>query len=865
MLDAMALAAAPEPIKLRDYAPPPVTVRHIDLLFDLREHATDVVSRIALTAPTDLRLELDGQCVNLISVKVDGQLLSANDYSLNADSLQLPLAAGDHQLEIATQLNPVANTQLMGLYMSGGNFCTQCEAQGFRRITYMLDRPDVMATYRVTLRADKAKYPVLLANGNPVSARDLPDGRNEAVWDDPHPKPSYLFAVVAGNLKAVSDQFVTASGRKVDLHIWVAEADLDRCDHAMAALKRSMTWDEERYGREYDLDVFNIVAVGDFNFGAMENKGLNIFNSRYVLAKAETATDADFDAVEGVIAHEYFHNWTGNRITCRDWFQLSLKEGLTVFRDQQFSADMGSHAVKRIEDVRGLRAIQFPEDAGPLAHPVRPESYLEISNFYTATIYNKGAEVIRMMHTLLGAAKFRAGMDLYFARHDGQAVTCEDFVKAMEDASGVDLGQFRLWYSQAGTPRVSVSVEQERDTVTLRFKQAVPDTPGQSGKAPMHIPLRAALLGADSGAVLVPDHIIELREAEESRVYSGVKERVVPSLLRSFSAPVVLDVATGRDDLAFLSAHDDDPFNRYEALQRLALDLILEQVAKRSEPVSVDPLLVRAIENTLADDTLDPALVADAVVLPSEPYIGDQLGTVDVDGIHRVRQAFRKAIGSQLRQRWWDVYHANSDAAYAFTGPAKARRRLKNVALQYLMAEDDHEAAAACYLHFADATNMTDSIAALTALASSNVVEREAALAAFYQRCAGDALVLDKWFTLQALSFRTDTLQAVRALAKHRDFSQTNPNRLRALVGAFSANQVRFHAADGAGYVFLADQVLATDSINAQTAARLVAPLGRWRRFDPGRAALMKAQLERIVAVNGLSKDVFEMVSKSLA
>jgi aminopeptidase N len=879
MLDAH---QTPQPILLKDYRPPAWRIGTVDLTFDLHAaetRVTNVMSVAPATAnPGDLMLDV-GEGVEIISVAVNDQALAPADYARTPTHLVMAAPSGGATLTIVTRINPQANTQLMGLYMSGGAFCTQCEAEGFRRITPFLDRPDVMATYRVTLRADKAAFPVLLANGNPVAARDLDDGRHEAVWDDPHPKPCYLFAVVAGQLEAFADQFTTRSGRVVALNIWVAPADLDRCAHAMAALKRSMLWDEQVYGREYDLDVFNIVAVGDFNFGAMENKGLNIFNSKYVLAKPETATDMDFDAVEGVIAHEYFHNWTGNRVTCRDWFQLSLKEGLTVYRDQEFSADMGSRPLKRIEDVRTLRAIQLPEDASPLAHPVRPESYIEISNFYTATVYNKGAEVIRMMATLLGPQRFRAGMDLYFERHDGQAVTCEDFVRAMEDAGGIDLGQFRRWYAQAGTPRVAVSLAHDPRTAiaTLTFTQTIPDTPGQTAKQPMHIPIRMALLGAASGQALpvgidggpaAPEHLLEVREARQVVRVTGVTERPVPSLLRGYSAPIILEVPINRSDLAFLSAHDDDPFNRFEALQRLALTAVQEQIAARAKgasAITVDPLLIDAFGRTLTDTALDPALVAEAVLLPTEAYIGDQMTQVDVDGIHAVRQAFRKTLSAKLFDRWRDVYHANSDAAYAFTREAKARRRLKNVALQYLMAGDDHEATATAYLQFCDADNMTDQIAALSALASSNAVERPLALDQFYQRWAGDALVIDKWFSLQAFSLRPDTLGQVMALTRHPAFTIANPNRLRSLVGAFSANQARFHDASGAGYRYLADQVLSVDPLNAQTAARLVAPLGRWRRFEPARAALMRAQLERIAAHPGLSKDVFEMASKSLA
>lgn len=869
MLDAQ---STPQAILLKEYQPPRFLIPEIELEFDLDDTQTRVTSRFTAVRNGSHKqpLVLDGRDMKLLSVAVNGKPLEPKAYRLGREQLAIPLKNSHAEIEIVTQVNPAANTQLMGLYMSGGIFCTQCEAEGFRRITYSLDRPDVMSRYRTTVRADKARFPVLLSNGNPAGGGDLPDGRHWAAWDDPFPKPSYLFALVAGDLKPFSDSFTTASGKEVQLHIWVKEADLDRCRHAMDALKKSMRWDEEKYGREYDLDVFNIVAVGDFNFGAMENKGLNIFNSKYVLAAPETATDMDFDAVESVIAHEYFHNWSGNRVTCRDWFQLSLKEGLTVYRDQEFSADHGSPALKRIEDVRTLRATQFPEDSGPLAHPVRPDSYIEISNFYTSTIYNKGAELIRMMATLLGEEKFRAGCDLYFERHDGQAVTCDDFVAALEEAGGVDLSQFKLWYSQAGTPRMDARVEYDEAArrATLHVKQTVPDTPGQSRKKPMHIPLRVALFGAQSGRNLTGDQLVEVRQAEEAVVFENIPERPVPSLLRGFSAPVVLRAPMDRSDLAFLARHDDDPFARYEAMQRLGLDLMLEQINAHAagKEIAVAPVLVETVEAILAevlDGALDPALAAEAVNLPSEAYVGDQMAIVDVDGIHAVRQHFRHALSNLLRPVWWDVYRRMTDASYAFTPEAKARRRLKNTALQYLMVEEG-DAVPACVSQFHSADNMTDRISALGALVNSEAPEREAALEQFYNDWAEDALVIDKWFTLQALSIHPDALESVARLTRHPAFSLTNPNRLRSLVGAFSMNQVRFHAANGGGYRYLADQVLAVDKLNPQTAARLVGPLGRWQRFDQNRAALMREQLERILGVSGLSKDVYEMVSKSL-
>lgn len=849
-------------VRRADYTPPPFLIPQVHLRVDLDETATAIEARLTIARNGDHKqpIQLDRDACDITAIQLDGAAVPLGSVHISDTQVTIPFSGERCTLTIETRLNPAANVRLMGLYMSGGSFCTQCEAEGFRRIIPFLDRPDVMSRYTVELRADQARFPVLLANGNPVSATALADGRHSAVWDDPHPKPAYLFALVAGDLKAHRASFRTASGRDVALAIWVHEADLPRCAHAMQALIKAMRWDEETFGREYDLDQFNIVAVADFNFGAMENKGLNIFNSKYILADAATATDADFDAVEAVVAHEYFHNWTGNRVTCRDWFQLSLKEGLTVYRDQEFSADMGSRGVKRIDDVRLLRTVQFQEDAGPLAHPVRPDSYQEISNFYTTTIYNKGAEVIRMMAALLGASGFRKGMDLYFKRHDGQAVTCDDFVQAMEDATGVDLGQFRLWYGTAGTPVVTITP----DARGLGFTQAIA---GQPESRPMVIPLRLAWFDRHAGGRLDEERLILLDQASLHLPRGSLPASAVPSLLRGFSAPVILHYPYSREELAFLCAYDDDAFARWEAMQCLALDLMQEQIgiAGAGGTVQVSPLLIQAIERTLAQTEADPALIAEAVVLPSESYIGDQIGgIIDVDAIHQVRQAFRQAISDALYPRWLEVYHANTDAAYAFTPAAKARRRLKNIALQYLMARDEHEAVALCALHYFDADNMTDAIAALTALASSNAIERQTALDHFHARWQGNALVIDKWFTLQALSYRPDTLAAVQALTRHADFTLANPNRLRSLINAFTGNQVRFHDISGEGYRFIADHVLAVDRLNPQAAARLIAPLGRWRRFDQSRAGRMRQQLERILNSSSLSRDVQEMAAKSL-
>ncbi len=859
MLDIQS-TAAPTVIRREDYRPPDWLVPEISLDFRLDGMHTQVVSRLHVVrnGDHDRALALDGDGLTPIAVRVDG---AAVEWRMEDDRLIVPLSGSDHVVETEVEIAPELNTQLMGLYASGGLLCTQCEAEGFRRITFFPDRPDVLSRYVVRMEADKARYPVLLANGDPVASGDSGDGRHWAEWRDPFPKPCYLFALVAGDLVANRDSFTTMSGRKVDLGIWVRAADLAKTDHAMTALKLSMAWDETVYGREYDLDVFNIVAVADFNFGAMENKGLNIFNSRYILADPDTATDADYDAVAGVVAHEYFHNWSGNRVTCRDWFQLSLKEGFTVFRDQQFSADQGSSAVKRIEDVRTLRAAQFPEDSGPLAHPIRPESYMEISNFYTATIYNKGAEVIRMMHAILGPERFRTATDLYFARHDGEAATCEDFVAAMEAGGDTDLTQFRLWYSQAGTPRVVARLDHEGTTARLTLEQSVPATPGQPDKQPMLLPLRTRLFCADTARPLCDEQLILLAEPRQEIIFDDIATRPVLSINRSFSTPVVVETGRSVTDLAFLSAHDDDPFARYEAMQQLMLDtLVAAVIAGGADHGAV----IEAVRNTLGDPALDRAFVAEAVLLPSEAFVGEQMPVVEPEAIHRAREALRTDLGKALEAEW-RAAHAGAQAnRFEYSPAAKGARRMKTVALGYIAASGASDAAELAHAQFVAADNMTDRQGALTTLVNGVSAQRDDALEAFYARYRDNALVLDKWFTTQALSTRDDALDAVLALEKHPDFTLANPNRVRALAGAFTANQRAFHAADGRGYAFLVDIIVALDPINPQTAAKLVPPLGRWRRFDDGRAALMRAALGRIVETPGLSKDVFEQASKSL-
>ena len=863
MLDALNASVTPKVIRRSDYRAPDWLVPDIALDFDLDAGATRVRAILSVTrnGDHDRPIELDGDGIEPLSVQVDGQ---AAQWTRTDRGIALVLPGNVHRIETEVIVHPDRNTQLMGLYASGGLLCTQCEAEGFRRITFFPDRPDVLSRYVVRLNADKGRYPVLLANGDPVGSGDLPDGRHFAEWRDPFPKPSYLFALVAGDLVANRATFTTRSGRDVQLGIWVRAPDLAKTDHALAALETSMRWDEQVYGREYDLDVFNIVAVDDFNFGAMENKGLNIFNSRYILADPDTATDYDYDAVAAVVAHEYFHNWSGNRVTCRDWFQLSLKEGFTVYRDQSFSADQGSAAVKRIEDVRSLRAAQFPEDAGPLAHPVRPDEYLEISNFYTATIYNKGAEVIRMMATMLGEQRFRAGSDLYFDRHDGSAATVEDFVRAMEDAGEIDLSQFRLWYSQAGTPRVSARLIHETGSgrALLKLRQSVPPTPGQPEKQPMVLPLRIRLFGLDSARPLTDEQLVLLRDHEAEIAFETVAEHPVLSINRGFSAPVVVETDRTATDLAFLSAHDDDPFARYEAMQQLMLDTLVAAVGHgRADHGPV----IEAVANTLADPRLDPAFMAEAVLLPSDSFIGDQLSIVDPEAIYQAREALRRELGRTLSEQWRAAYDWVRDNGFEYSPAAKGRRRLRTVSLGYIAASGAPDASDIAFRQFEAADNMTDRQGALTTLVSSGSDEaREAALEVFYHRYAGNGLVLDKWFSTQALSAREDTLARVVELSRHRDFTLANPNRARALVGAFSVNQRAFNAADGAGYRFVADQLIALDRLNPQTAAKLVPPLGRWRRFDEGRAALMRGELERILSAPGLSKDMFEQVAKSL-
>ena len=870
LADAARTPHQPPVILREDYRPFGWLVPEVALDFDLGLARTRVTAK--LTVQRNARadhadtIRLNGDDLVPVSVSVDGE---PADWRMDGGDLIVPLRGDSHQVEIVTEIDPSANTQLMGLYASSGMLCTQCEAEGFRRITFFPDRPDVLSVYTVRMAGDKAAFPILLCNGNRTAAGDNGDGTHWAEWHDPWPKPSYLFALVAGDLVANSKPFTTQSGRQVECNVWVRAEDIDRTDHAVESLHRSMKWDEEVFGREYDLDLYNIVAVSDFNMGAMENKGLNVFNTKYVLADPDTATDADFDAVEGVIAHEYFHNWSGNRVTCRDWFQLSLKEGFTVLRDQLFSQDMRGEAVKRIEDVRILRAAQFPEDGGPLAHPIRPDSYREISNFYTATIYNKGAEVIRMMRSMVGVERFRAGTDLYFDRHDGEAATCEDFVTAIEDGARIDLGRFRLWYSQAGTPRVTASQKVEGDSLALTLKQAVPVTPGQPEKLPMPIPLRIAVHSRGSSA-LGAEQLVVLAKAEQTFILPLAGPDPVVSINRGFTAPVVIERALDRDDLVFLAAHDDDPFARSEALQELAVSHLVGTASgtlSAGEQAAGEAAIIGAFASSLADTALDDAMRGELMVLPSETYLFEGMASgerkADPGAIHAAREGLKAAIGTALAIEL-QALHARASGIALNDPSARGARKVKTQALVFLAAADPALAARLPAQQYDAADNMTDRQGALMVLCGLDCPERETRLAAFYDRYKDNALVVDKWFTLQALSLHPQVIAHVHALAQHPDFTLKNPNRVRSLHMALAGNPKGFHAASGEGYRMVADVILALDPINPQTAAKFVPALGRWRRIEPVRAALMKGQLERIMAAGNLSRDTFEQVSRSL-
>jgi len=873
-----------QPVRLQDYRAPDWLVETVELDVSLHPTATRVRARLKLTpnpqAAAPAPVVLDGDELKLVALSIDGEPLSGERYTVTPDRLTIPQPPHrSFLLTIETLLDPSGNTQLMGLYRSGSTYCTQCEAEGFRRITYFPDRPDVMAVYTTRIEADKKEAPVLLGNGNLTTAGDLAGGRHFAVWHDPFPKPSYLFALVGGNLACIEDWFVTMSGREVALRIYVEPGKKERCAYAMDSLKRAMRWDEETFGREYDLDVFMIVAVADFNMGAMENKGLNIFNDKYVLASTETATDADFAHIEAIIAHEYFHNWTGNRITCRDWFQLCLKEGLTVFRDQEFSSDQRSRPVKRIADVRLLRAHQFTEDAGPLAHPVRPAVYKEINNFYTATVYEKGAEVVRMLNVLLGAEGFRKGMDLYFARHDGQAATVEQFVQCFADANDTDLTQLMRWYSQAGTPEVTVAADYDAKAKALRLDvaQAIGATPGQPTKEPMVIPLVVGLVGRDGNdlplvrqdGTPVERGVLVLTKSRESFTLGRVAEPPVLSLNRSFSAPIKVTANQSAADLRFLAAHDSDPFNRWQAVQTLATDLLIDNVTalRAGRAPRQDEGLMAALAAILAEPALEPAFVAQALITPGEADIARDIGRdVDPDAIFTARRDLRRAISNGLNAALLDAYRRmSSRAPYSPDAVSAGRRALKNVCLDLLAATGEPSAIALAVQQYEAADNMTDRMAALATLSLHDRPERAAAIEDFYRRFETDPLVVDKWFSLQAMIPEPGTLARVRSLTAHAAFSFTNPNRLRALIGAFAqANQSQFNRADGAGFAFVADTVLALDQKNPQVAARLLSAFKSWRALEPGRRARAEAALKRVAARDGLSRDVSDIVTRSL-
>ncbi len=880
--------AVPGTVYLKDYQPPAWWVDTVSLQFTLGSHATEITSTLAVRRNSVTKrqaLKLDCEKLNLKAISLNGQPLDESRYQLTDSSLTLEGIPNECEITSVVEVNPAHNTSLMGLYQFGGNFCTQCEAEGFRKITFFPDRPDILSIYTVTILADKIKYPVLLSNGNLQQYGDAePDSRGNArhyaVWHDHHPKPSYLFALVAGDLACIHGEFTTISGKPVDLNIYVEPHNADKCDHAMRSIIHAMRWDEQSYGREYDLNVFNIVAVDDFNMGAMENKGLNIFNSQYILASPDTATDTDYQNIEGVIGHEYFHNWSGNRVTCRDWFQLSLKEGFTVFRDQEFSADMSARGIKRIQDVNILRTHQFREDAGPIAHPVRPDRYVEINNFYTATVYAKGAEIVRMIYNLVGPEMFHKGTDLYFSRHDGQAVTTDDFVRAMEDASDYDLKQFRLWYSTAGTPELTVTESYDADNqeYTLGIEQTTPDTPDQKNKTAMHIPLRMGLLSTKGEAIPLTlkneengtgtSRVLHLKQKAETFTFTNLSEKPIASLLRGFSAPVKLKMERPIDELCFLMAHDQDEFNRWDAAQTLATRLMVSQFS--NDTIEVEPAFIAALRKILTNKALKPALVAEIFRLPAEGLLADQRPLAEPDRIYQVRKAFRITIATQLYDELLSQYNVLTQTGdYSIEPDKMGQRALRNTCLGYLMSPPrDHindEVMSACVRQFRQGSNMTDVIAALACLCNVDDPARESSLNSFYDRWQDDALVTDKWFALQATSELPDTLEQVQALTRHSAFNIRNPNKVRALIGAFAnGNPQHFHAGNGSGYEFIADRIIALDALNPQIAARMAGVFSRWRQYDKSRQGLMQKQLQKILEIEGLSKDVFEIVSRTL-
>jgi len=874
--------AQPAAIHLKDYKVPPFLIDKTELIFDLDDSVTIVTSHLHMrrnpaSKEGNAPLVLDGgEDVKLVAIAIDDYQLPEAEYRLHNKQLIITATPDKFVLTCETLIEPQNNTRLEGLYRSSSMFCTQCEAEGFRHITYYLDRPDVMSVFTTRIEADAEKYPTMLANGNQIEEGETEEGKRFVVWHDPFPKPAYLFALVAGNLEKIQDTFTTMSGKEVALEIFTESHNIDKVDYAMDSLKRSMKWDEEVYGREYDLDIFMVVAVDDFNMGAMENKGLNIFNSSCLLATPETTTDDGFLRVEAVVAHEYFHNWSGNRVTCRDWFQLSLKEGFTVFRDQMFSADMNSPTVKRVEDVSFLRTAQFAEDAGPMAHPVRPASFIEISNFYTLTIYEKGAEIVRMIHTLLGEESFRKGSDLYFERHDGQAVTCDDFVKAMEDASGVDLKQFSRWYSQAGTPVLTVTSEhnQAESSLVLNVEQMTPATPGQPTKLPLHMPIRMGLVGKDGQelttqyqGVAAKEHVLHLNQLKQSFEFKGVSQAAVPSLLRGFSAPVKLKQDLDAQDLLLLLSSDTDGFNRWSAAQQLAvneLSTLIEQ-AKAGEELAIESNLIEGFASILKDESLDPAMVALILTLPSASYLAELAESIDPKAIAKARKFLKQMIATELTAELMACYERNKIAeAYLPNSEQMAKRQLKNVVLSYWADSQDAKVVPVIAEQCLTSDNMTDEFSALSISVNSEHPDAQSLLAGFYDKWSNESLVVNKWLMLSASQEGEDSLDRIKALMEHDAFDLKNPNKVRALLGGLTQNVPCFHNENGSGYAFLANLIIELDKRNPQLASRLCTPLTRWRKMEEGLSSLMKTELERVQAQE-LSKDVYEVISKSLA
>ncbi len=874
----------PKAIYLKDYQQPNYWIKQVTLRFELFDDKTTVHAELHCQANESSSdhnvLKLHGEQLHLKQISIDGRPLQTNEYSQCSEYLTLHNPPQQFILSTSVEIDPAQNTALEGLYLSSGNYCTQCEAEGFRKITYYLDRPDVMAIFTVRIEADKQAIPVMLSNGNRIAQGDLGNGRHFAEWNDPHPKPSYLFALVAGDLSCNKGQYTTASGRHVDLEIYTEAHNAHKCDHALASLKKAMHWDEQTYGLEYDLDTYMIVAVDDFNMGAMENKGLNVFNSKCVLASAATSTDADFMSIEAVIAHEYFHNWTGNRVTCRDWFQLSLKEGLTVFRDQEFTSDVTSRAVKRIQDVRYLRTYQFAEDSGPMAHPVRPASYVEINNFYTLTVYEKGSEVVRMYQTLFGKPGFRKGIDNYFARHDGQAVTTDDFASAMSEANQFALGNFMRWYSQSGTPVLNVASQWNENTseYTLTFEQELPASKTQVDPQPYLIPVKTALFNEQGNTLPLmlseqdeseDELTLQVTDTHQQFVFKDIKQKPIPSLLRNFSAPVKLNYNYIDDDYVFLIANESDTFNRWDAGQRFATDWLLDAIVALNTQTKFPDAskFIRALSVVLRDQSIDAAFKAEMLIMPQESYLADFIQPIDVDAIYQVRRQLQLSIAEALESLLLEVYQTNQISGdYQYNAEDMGKRRLASICLLYLNMLEKEEYVALAKQQFQRANNMTDTMAALEAVNDLDHEFRQQAIDQFGEQWTDDALVMDKWFSMQARSRRPEVLTTIVSLLEHSTFSIKNPNKVRALIGVFSmANPTAFHNKDGSGYRFLADKIIQLNALNPQVASRLVKPLIDWKKYDDTRQNLMQAELQRIKSTPDLSKDVFEIVDRSLS